>query len=145
LQDGNAPADLQPTELVHEAWIRFAGKDATFGNRHQFFALAAKVMRSVLVDQARARAAQKRGGGARPITLEEDAGLVEGKGLDVLDLEQALLHLETLDGDLSRLVELRFFGGLSHPEIATLTGVPLRTVERRWHLARAWLRGELSA
>ena len=96
LQGGNAAADLQPTELVHEAWIRFAGKEATFGNRHQFFALAAKVMRSVLVDHARARSAQKRGGGERRITLAEDAGIVEGKSLDVLDLEEALSRLETL-------------------------------------------------
>ena len=145
LQGPDARATLQPTELVNEAWIRFAGREAHFESRHQFFALAAKIMRSVLVDHARARKAQKRGGGQRPITLAEDAGLVAAHDPEVLDLDEALKRLEALDPDLSQLVELRFFAGLAPPEVATLTGVPLRTVERRWHLARAWLRGELGA
>ncbi len=144
LQGPGARATLQPTELVHEAWIRFAGKEAHFENRHQFFALAAKVMRSVLVDHARARNAHKRGGGERAITLAEEAGITAGHDLEVLDLDEALKRLEAMDPELSQLVELRFFAGLSHPEIAGLTGVPLRTVERRWQLARAWLRGELA-
>lgn len=145
LRDRGAQRAFEPTELVHEAWIRFAGSAASFETRQHFFALAAKVMRSVLVDHARASAAQKRGGGERQITLAEDAGLVPERNLDVLDLDEALKRLEELDPDLHRLVELRFFSGLSHPEIAALTDVPLRTVERRWSLARAWLRGELGA
>ena len=136
---------LQPTALVNEAWLRFADEGARFENRHQFYALAAKIMRSVLCDHARARGAQKRGGARQRITLAEDACVTDETELDVLDVDEALQRLASMDQDLHRLVELRFFAGLSHPDIAELTTVPLRTVERRWALARAWLRGELGS
>jgi RNA polymerase sigma factor (TIGR02999 family) len=138
-------ATLQPTGLVHEAWIRFAGEETSFENRFQFYALASKIMRSVLVDHARARQAQKRGQGRRPVTwIDAGEGTTDRK-LDLLDLDDALQRLEGLDGDLSRIVELRFFGGLSHGEIARAFGVSLPTIERRWRLARAWLHAELRA
>lgn len=136
---------LSPTALVSEAWLRFAGEGARFENRHRFYAFAAKIMRSVLCDHARARGALKRGGLRQRITLAEDARVGGEADLDLLDLDHALQRLEAMDPDLHRMVELRFFAGLSHPEIAELTGVPLRTVERRWALARAWLSGELGA
>lgn len=136
---------IAPTELVNEAWLRFAGKQANYASRHHFLALAAHVMRSVLVDHARARNAQKRGGGQSPITLSGDVQDVQQALLDVLDLDEVMQRLERLDPELHRLVELRFFAGLTHPEIAAVTGTQLRTVERRWQLARAWLSRELSA
>jgi len=138
-------ATLQATALVHEAWIRFAGETATFENRFQFYALASKVMRSVLVDHARARQAQKRGQGRRPVTWVDAGDCAPERALDLLDLDDALRKLEGLDGELSRIVELRFFAGLSHAEIARASGVSLPTIERRWRLARAWLHAELRA
>jgi RNA polymerase sigma factor (TIGR02999 family) len=138
-----ARATLQPTALVHEAWMRFAERESSFENRFQFYALAGKVMRSVLVDHARARATLKRGGERRQITWVDDGGDTDEPPLDLLDLDQALQRLEGLDAELFRLVELRFFGGLSNADVARALGVSEPTVERRWRLARAWLRAEL--
>ena len=135
---------LQATALVNEAWLRVAGAgELDFGCRSQFLALAARAMRSVLVDAARARAAEKRGGGAQRVTLFESIGADGPTDVDLLALDEALEALSERDPEAVRVVELRFFGGLSHPEIADATGSSLRTVERRWWLARAWLRGEL--
>src|SRR5262245_4194116 len=100
-------------------------------------------MRSVLVDHARARQAQKRGEGRREITWIDAGEGMPDRRLDLLDLDDALQRLEGLDGELSRIVVLRFFGGLSHAEIARAFGVSLPTIERRWRLARAWLHAEL--
>jgi RNA polymerase sigma factor (TIGR02999 family) len=136
---------LQPTALVNEAWMRLAQQqELEFAGRDPFYALASRVMRSVLVDQARARKAQKRGGAWRRVTLlDEEPGAPDAE-LDVLALEEALRRLEEMDPELHELVELRFFAGLKHPDIARIQGVALRTVERNWRLARAWLHGELS-
>ena len=136
-------ATLQPTALVHEAWIRFAGEETSFESRFQFYALASKIMRSVLVDHARARQAQKRGDGRRQVTWIDAGDGAQERTLDLLDLDDALQRLEGLDGELFRLVELRFFGGLSHADVARAFGVSLPTIERRWRLARAWLHAEL--
>ena len=136
-------ATLQPTALVHEAWIRFAGEAANFENRYRFYALASKIMRSVLIDHARARQAQKRGQGQRPVTWVDAGEATQDRRLDLMELDEALQRLESLDGELSTIVELRFFGGLSHEEIARELGVSLTTIERRWRLARAWLHAEL--
>lgn len=140
---------LQPTALVNEAWLRIGSSDELhFDARTQFFALAGKVMRSVLVDHAREKAAAKRGGTPQRVTLSDDLGVeggVEGgPDVDLLSLEEVLVKLEGMDPELSRLVELRFFGGLDHPTIARTIGKPLRSVERSWRLAKAWLYGELS-
>lgn len=142
----SAPAragELQPTALVHEAWLKLAEGTSSFECRAQFFALASRVMRSVLVDAARARAAEKRGGRLERITLDE--GLIGDapRAVDAVALDEVLVRLEQLDPDLARLVEMRFFGGLKHPAIAELLGRSLRRVERDWRLARSWLRIEL--
>jgi len=138
---------LQPTALLHEAWLRIANRDdLSFDGRNQFYALASKVMRSVLVDHARREKSEKRGGGAGRVTLDPALDADESdtsSPVDLLDLEAALKRLEGIEPELSRLVEMRFFGGLSHPEIAQATGSSLRTVERNWRAARAWLQANL--
>jgi RNA polymerase sigma factor (TIGR02999 family) len=135
---------LQPTALVSEAWLRISRQAGLrVDARAQFFALASRLMRSVLVDRARAHAAQKRGGGRQRIILWDGVGTVPGPNIDLLSLDEALVRLERVDPDLARLVNLRFFGGLEHSEIAGVLSVSLRSVERRWRLARAWLRREL--
>lgn len=134
---------LQPTALIHEAWMRIgAQEDVRFECRAQFFSLASRVMRTVLVDHARARGAAKREGDR--IQLELGEGDAAVSGTDLVELDDALSKLQEVDGDLVRLVELRFFGGLSHPEISEAMGLSLRRVERLWRLARAWLHAELS-
>jgi RNA polymerase sigma factor (TIGR02999 family) len=137
---------LQTTALVHEAYLRLVGQSSVeWQGRAHFFGVAAKAMRSVLVDHARARGAAKRGGSVRAITLD-DAGGVAGPqaSVDVLALDEALGRLTELDPRKSRLVELRYFGGLGIEEAAAVLGVSPATVKRDWTTARAWLRRELS-
>lgn len=137
---------LQTTALVHEAYLRLIGQSAVEWNgRAHFFGVAAKAMRSILVDHARARIAAKRGGSARPITLD-DAGRLAGPqaSVEVLGLHEALERLAELDLRKSQLVELRYFGGLGIDEAAAVMGVSPATVKREWTTARAWLRRELS-
>ena len=138
---------LEPTALVHEAWIRMKDAPARGAQQAQtpaqFRALAARILRQILVDHARARGAQKRGGGARA----EDVGAIAvssgGIETDVLDLEVALEGLAARDPRRAKVVELRFFGGLSAAEAARELGVSEDTVKRDWRLARAWLNREL--
>ena len=136
---------LQTTALVHEAYLRLVGQPSVVWNgRAHFFGVAAKAMRSILVDHARARSAAKRGGSARAITLD-DAGIAGPQAsVDVLALDEALGRLAELDARKSRLVELRYFGGLGIDEAAAVLGVSPATVKREWTTARAWLRRELS-
>lgn len=137
---------LQTTALVHEAYLRLVGQSSVeWEGRAHFFGVAAKAMRSILVDHARARNAAKRGGWARAITLD-DAGGVAGPqaSVDVLALDEALGRLAELDSRKSQLVELRYFGGLGIDEAAAVLGVSPATVKRDWTTARAWLRRELS-
>ena len=148
---------LQPTALVHEAWLRLGEQhDARWESRSQFFAIAAQTMRRVLLDHARARRAQKRGGGGVQVTLgaagdgREAAGgpAAEGAALDAVDviaLDDALARLAALDPQKARLVDLRYFAGLSIPEAAEVLGVSTATVGREWAVARMWLRRELEA
>jgi RNA polymerase sigma factor (TIGR02999 family) len=140
---------LQATALVHEAWMRVSLQEApSFDGRRQFFALASRAMRAVLVDHARARQASKREAHANAVRLEgvdAVAGAMADDGqLDLVALDGALERLGEIDADLLRLVELRFFGGLSQEEIAELQGVSARTVQRSWRAARAWLHRALS-
>lgn len=142
---GRSDPVLQPTMLVNEAWLKLAGRDAIqIEGRRAFFVLASQVMRSVLVDHVRAMGAQKRGGdrGRESLSLlvggEGSAG--SENGVDLLDLDEALTELGAKDPELAELVELRLFGGLSQAEIAAETGVSASTADRRWRLARAWLR-----
>jgi RNA polymerase sigma factor (TIGR02999 family) len=141
---------LQPTALVHEAYLRLIDqRRAHWESRTQFFAVAAQLMRRILVDHARARRRAKRGGGAAPITLtdlatsEGPAGL-DDASVDTLDLDEALTRFAALDPNKARLVELRYFAGLSISESAAALGISPATVGREWAVARAWLRRELS-
>lgn len=138
---------LQATALVHEAWLRLDGQhDARWESRTQFLAVAAQMMRRVLVDHARTRRALKRGGGATPITLgDADRAASAPDAVDVLALDDALARLALLDPRKARLVELRYFAGMSIPEAAAALGVSLATVGREWAVARMWLRRELEA
>jgi RNA polymerase sigma factor (TIGR02999 family) len=135
---------------VHEAWLRLGDQhDARWESRTQFFAIAAQMMRRVLVDHARTRRALKRGGGAVQLSLG-DADHAVGSGdasldaVDVLALDDALARLAVLDPQKARLVDLRYFAGLSIPEAAAALGVSPATVGREWAVARMWLRRELA-
>jgi len=138
---------LQATALVHEAWLRLDGQhDARWESRTQFLAVAAQMMRRVLVDHARARRALKRGGAGTQVTLgDADHAVASSDDVDVLALDEALARLATIDPRKARLVELRYFAGMSIPEAATALGVSLATVGREWAVARMWLRRELEA
>ena len=139
---------LQATALVHEAWLRLDGQhDARWESRAQFFAVAATTMRRVLVDHARARRALKRGrGGGTQVTLGAvGAAAATPEEVEVLALDDALARLATMDPRKARLVELRYFAGLTMPEAAAALGVSLATVGREWAVARMWLRRELEA
>jgi RNA polymerase sigma factor (TIGR02999 family) len=136
---------LQTTALVNEAYVRLVDwKNVQWQNRAHFFAVSAQIMRRILVDFARARDYAKRGGGARKVSLDEAAMISGGRGRDLVALDEALNALARLDGRQSRVVELRFFGGLSLEEISEVLKVSVGTVRRDWSLARAWLYRELS-
>jgi RNA polymerase sigma factor (TIGR02999 family) len=136
---------LQATALVHEAWLRLDGQhDARWESRTQFLAVAAQMMRRVLVDHARTRRALKRGGGGTLVTLgDADQAIAAPDEVDVLALDDALARLASLDPRKARLVELRYFAGLSIPEAAAALGISPATVGREWAVARMWLRREL--
>lgn len=137
---------LQPTALVHEAFMRLSQqRNDEWKSRAQFMGLAGTAMRRVLVDHARARKAAKRGGDADPITLIDGMAVTPTGDVDVLALDEALNRLAGLDPRQSRVVEMRFFAGLSIDEVADLLGVSAPTVKRDWQHARAWLRRELTA
>lgn len=138
---------LQPTALVHETYVRLADDAGRFENRAHFFGVAASAMRRVLVDHARARRAQKRGGGETPLVLEDLDSLpgAPAGSVDLVALDDALSQLAALDSRQAQVVELRFFGGLSVEEAAALMDLSPRTVKREWQMARAWLRRELAA
>jgi RNA polymerase sigma factor (TIGR02999 family) len=149
MRDQQSGHTLQTTALVNEAYVRLVKSALPHGgSRGQFLALAATAMRSVLVDHARARAATKRGGGQRPASLDELDGIVaqyEERALDLPALDAALGELALMDPELARIVELRFFVGLSNDEIAHELGVSKRTIERGWRTAQAWLARALGA
>lgn len=136
---------LQATALVHEAYLRLIGSEPVeWRSRAHFFSVAAKAMRSILVDHARTRRAAKRGRGALPLTLSAaDFGGGQAPELDVAALDEALHRLAEFDPDKCRLVELRYFGGLSIEEVSEVLGTSPATVKRHWNTARAWLRREL--
>lgn len=135
---------IQVTDLVHEAWLRLVANGAPeFGGRAQFFGAAANAMRNHMVDLARKKASLKRDG-SRKQSLQEDPEVEPGIELgDVLAVHDALAKLEEAHGRQARIVNLRFFGGLSLPEVAEIVGVSLATAERDWRFARAWLQREM--
>ena len=135
---------LQATALIHEAYLRLVNTDEArhWNSRGHFFAAAAQAMRRILVENARRKQASKRGGGGRRLPLEEFHRVEESPD-DLLDLDEALTRFAAEEPDKARLVQLRFFAGLSTPEAADALGVSLATAERWWAFARAWLFNEL--
>jgi RNA polymerase sigma factor (TIGR02999 family) len=130
---------LRPTALVHEAYLRLVGQRTSWRNSSHFFGVASQAMRRVLVDHARARHAAKRAEGGLRVELTEALASSEPREVDLLALDAALDALAARDPEQARLVELRFFGGLSHEEAAEVMGVSLASAKREWSLAKAWL------
>jgi RNA polymerase sigma factor (TIGR02999 family) len=144
MQQERADHTLQPTALVSEVYLALVGqKKLHWQNRAQFMAIAAQTMRHILVDYARSRQAWKRGGGRQKVTLNEAIGASAGPVVDVLELDEALNRLDALDPQKSRIVELRYFAGMTVPETAEALGISASTVKRGWSMARAWLHREL--
>jgi RNA polymerase sigma factor (TIGR02999 family) len=134
---------LDPTALVHEAYLRLVGDaDPEFQNRAHFLGVASRVMRQILVDRARARNAHKRHGGAR-VPLDDDVAFTGEKAAMVVALDDALSDLERQDPEKARLLEMRYFGGMTAEDSSALLGVPLHKINRQMKLAQAWLRREL--
>jgi RNA polymerase sigma factor (TIGR02999 family) len=140
LRGERASHTLQATALMHEAWLRLARVHQPWQDHGHFVCAAAGTMRRVLVEHARARGRDKRGAGAHPVTLSTDIHGAAAAPEDVLVVDDALQRLAALDAELAEIVELRVFGGLGHRQIAEATGRSLRSVERGWRLARAFLR-----
>ncbi len=135
---------LQPTALVHEAYLKLVGQTRVdcHGRAH-FLAIAAKAVRQILVDHARRHRAAKRGGNRHRIALDENLAIESRRDVDLLALDDGLTKLAALDPRQAQMVELRFFGGLSIAEVARVMGTSKRSVEREWTMVRAWLRREL--
>lgn len=135
---------LQSTALVNEAYMRLAGQELRIQNRAHFFAIASQLMRQILVDYARRHRAGKRGAGVCLLTLDEQVALPQTRSVDVVALDDALNALAQLDPQQCRIVELRFFGGLSIDETSEVLRISAATVKRDWATARVWLRREIS-
>ena len=136
---------LQPTALVHEAYIRLIDQqNSSWQNRAQFFGMAAKLMRNILVDRARLHKAAKRGGQHYKLSLSEADRVTQKPDVDMVALDDALKELAAIKPQHSQVVELRFFGGLTIEETAQVLGTSHATVERQWNFARSWLRRQLS-
>jgi RNA polymerase sigma factor (TIGR02999 family) len=136
---------LQPTALVHEAYLKLIDQGRVrWQNRTQFFGIAAQLMRRVLVDYARTQGAQKRGGGIPLLPLDDDGAVSPPLDLDVIAVDQALTRLSALYPDQGRLVELRYFGGLTIEETGEVMDISPASVKRQWVLARAWLHREMN-
>ena len=134
---------LQPTALVHEVFLRLVGQQQiTWQSRAHFLAVASEAMRRILVDYARGRWTAKRGGGARMADLDVNQGKLD-RAFDVIEIDEILTRLALENARLAKLVELRFFGGLSHEEVAEVLGISSRTAKRDWEVARAWLYAQL--
>ena len=137
---------LQPTALVHEAYQRLIDqRSVQWQNRAHFFGVAAGLMRRILVDHARRRNAQRRGGGAEKVQVDDGAGAVAPRDVDLVALDLALSELASFDPQQARIVELRFYGGLTLDETAEALEISAATVSREWTMARAWLRGAMNA
>ncbi len=131
---------LETHDLIHEAFLRLtAAHQIDWRDRGHFFAVAARLMRRILVEHARRRAAGKHGGGFERVALDEPLDLSPERSRDLIAVDEALHELAEAEPELGRIVELRFFGGLTHDEMAELTGLSKTTVRRRWRLAKAWL------
>lgn len=135
-----ADNSLQPTALVHEAYLKLVGIERiTFRDRAHFFALASRLMRQILLDKARHDRAEKRGPGLREVVVDEGMIAAQSRPVDLIALDDVLLELAKLDKRKADIVEMRFFGGLSEEEIGCVLNISSRTVKRDWRAARAWL------
>ncbi|MBA3961300.1 MAG: sigma-70 family RNA polymerase sigma factor [Chthoniobacterales bacterium] len=135
---------LQATALVHEAYLQLVDqKTATWQNRAHFFGIAAQTMRRILVDYARSRGAEKRGGNQEKLSFDEALDFSDERTVDLVALDDALKDLASFDQRQSDIVEMRFFGGLTNEEIGEFLHISPRTIKREWRLARAWLRREI--
>ena len=143
LQSERRGHTLQPTALVHEAFMKLIGQETQWQNRAHFFAMAANLMRRILVDYARGHKAEKRGGVAEKVSLDDAFIFVKDKPKEVIALDESLEELSKIDARRAKVVELRFFGGLNNEEIAEVLGVHSNTVLRDWNLARAWLKSQI--
>lgn len=131
---------LETHDLIHEAFLRLVDqRQVDWRNRAHFFAIAAQMMRRILVDHARRRGSRKHGGGVWKLVLEDVPDLATQREVDLVALDEALGELAQVDGELAKVVELRFFGGLDHDEVAAVLGLSNPTVRRRWRVAKAWL------
>lgn len=140
LRRENPGHTLQPTALVHEAWLRLIDqRRVTWQNRAQFFGVAAQMMRRILVDHAKTKHREKRGGDAAKLPLDDVVNLSQERAADLLALDDALYELARIDGRKGRVVELRYFGGFSVEETAQILEVSPETVMRDWKMAKAWL------
>jgi RNA polymerase sigma factor (TIGR02999 family) len=136
---------LQPTALVNDAYLRLVEEpQQNWENRAHFMATCATIMRNILVDHARRRKAWKRGGGIRPLPLDESIAAATQQSIDHLALHEALSRLEAFDPRQGRVVELRYYGDMTEAQISHVLGISLRTVKRDWNVARAWLHGEMT-
>jgi RNA polymerase sigma factor (TIGR02999 family) len=136
---------LQTSALVNEAYLRLIDqKNARWQNRAHFFGIAARLMRRILIDHARSHHYQKRGGGAVQVSLDEAAAVTDARAAELLAVDEALEKLTAMDERKGRIVELKFFGGLTEEETAEVIGVSLPTVQREWRAAKAWLRRMLT-
>ncbi|MEZ5465649.1 MAG: ECF-type sigma factor [Lysobacteraceae bacterium] len=141
LLSGSGEQTLQPTALVNEAFLKLLGAESdSFDNRRHFFGAASRAMRQVLVDRARRRHSDKRGSGVRPLSLDHALGIPVADEAELLVLDDALRRLEALDPQAARVVELRYFGGLTLEQTAEVIGIHPSTVSSEWAHARAWLR-----
>jgi len=137
---------LQATALVHEAYLKLVDqRETSWQNRAHFFAVAAQAMRRILLDYAKGRRREKRGGGAAQVTLDEALVMGGDRSSDLIEIDEVLTRLEKLDARQAKVVELRFFGGLSVEETAEAMGISEPTVKREWAMARAWLHRELAS
>jgi RNA polymerase sigma-70 factor (ECF subfamily) len=136
---------LQPTALVHEAYLRLVQRpDAAYESRAHFLAVASHVMRHILIDYARRRSREKRGAGLIVTGLQDDLSISPEKSLELIQLDDALRRLSQLDARQGQIVELRYFGGMTVEEAAHILGISPKTVKREWSMAKAWLRANLA-
>ena len=146
LVNERAKHTLNTTALVHEAYLKLIGQNnVSWQNRAHFFGVASLVMRRILINYAKQKQAEKRGGGGAPETFLEDFVIHESRSEDILALDEALVRLASLNERQSKIVELRYFGGLNHEEVAQVLNVSVPTVRRDWRFARAWLNRELKS
>jgi RNA polymerase sigma factor (TIGR02999 family) len=145
LQQERPGHTLQSTALVHEAYLRLVDQNVSWQNRAHFFGIAAQMMRRILVDHARSRSAAKRGDGACRVTLDEGLVALAERDLDLVALDAALTNLAKIDPQQAKIVELRFFAGLSIEDTSEALHISPATVKRDWAMAKAWLHREMKA